>query len=490
MEGESDQPLWVGPYLLERVLGRSARSTVHLARSSVGVDRYVAVKLLDDPADRTGRQQLLDEARTLSQLDHPHITRLLDVVDTDDTLAIIMQHASNGTLADRLAGGPLGADEVIGLVAPLAAALASAHRNGIVHGDVKPSNVLLTADDHAVLSDFGAARSASDVVTPDVIWGSAGYLDPEVHDGAPPSPSSDLYALGVLAYESLTGHLPFDGSSVTAVLRAADIGDHEPLDADELGPLADVVEQAMARRRRHRFADLTAFERALISARATLAGGPSDATGVPSDDVRATTTFQRPGRPAALAEAQPGVARNTAKQLKLATAAAAAAVLLIGGGVAFAGRGSSTKVEGGQVSARAFCDPATTSRCITAVDRTASGLSVTFAGNTTPTEFRVGEPADALRVANWFCGQVETLALYRPATGVVYYFQRWPEPGETVDVVADATGITNAAGITVSDSDGDGCADLGIERDGTRTWFLPVSQTQRLQRVAMPIAPA
>ena len=106
-------------------------------------------------------------------------------------------------------------------------------------------------------------------------------------------------------------------------------------------------------------------------------------------------------------------------------------------------------VEGGLVAARVRCDPSTSRQCVDKVERSADGVAITFIGDTEPTTFKVGEPTDALRVANWFCGSIETLAAYRPSTGVVYYFESWPLPGQPVQVLADATGITQASGITV-----------------------------------------
>jgi hypothetical protein len=112
---------------------------------------------------------------------------------------------------------------------------------------------------------------------------------------------------------------------------------------------------------------------------------------------------------------------------------------------------------------------------------------VLFAGDTEPTQYRIGERSDALRVSNFFCGETETLALYRPSTGVIYYFKNWPLDGEKSETVADATGILNAE-LGVSDINGDRCSDIALDVAGKRTWFSPNQQPDRLQSVPQELS--
>ena len=546
MSVEHEEPapaMWVGPYLLERELGHGSSGAVYLARASVGVERFVAVKQIRCAPDSDAHRRALDEARILSELDHPNILRLLDVVADDDGVALVTQYAPNGTLAGRLAArGPFSAPALIDLLTPVADALASAHRRGIFHSDVKPSNILLTADNLGLLADFDIAAFRGGVERVGVTLGSAAYLAPELLTGSAPSPTSDVYSLGVVAYEALTGRLPFDGPTVEAVLQKSERGVHEVLDPQHFGPLATLVERAMARLPRQRFdsaedlatawravrtvsaspalfspgmkraevatpneallgalrqvaarhdgaastPDSPASELALDLQRSLIAhasSSPHQDMAIADDELRATTRIERPLRPRTLDYALPVVPHNRARQVRLLAGGLTAAVVIGVGGLVAATRGHGAAVEGGLVAARVRCDPSTSRQCVDKVERSADGVAITFIGDTEPTTFKVGEPTDALRVANWFCGSIETLAAYRPSTGVVYYFESWPLPGQPVQVLADATGITQASGITVADSDGDKCADLGIERDGKRTWFLPVKQTGRLQRV-------
>ncbi|MBW3547836.1 MAG: serine/threonine protein kinase, partial [Actinobacteria bacterium] len=136
------------------------------------------------------------------------------------------------------------------VAAPLADALASAHRRDVLHCDVKPANVLFTSDGEPLLSDFGVARRFASAVTADqVVAGTAEYLAPELLDGGRPDVRSDVYSLGVVCYEALTGSPPYTGDSPLAVVRAADRGHHARLGTVAGVPpaLAEAVERAMAR---------------------------------------------------------------------------------------------------------------------------------------------------------------------------------------------------------------------------------------------------
>ncbi|MBW3576082.1 MAG: serine/threonine protein kinase, partial [Actinobacteria bacterium] len=240
----------LGGYRLEEELGAGSTGTVWRARREGPVSQVVAVKRLRVGAAASEVDRLRREAEILAQLDHPHIVRVLEVVD-DAGPAVVMQFAPGGSLQDLLAErGRLTPGEMVAVAAPLADALASAHRRDVLHCDVKPANVLFTSDGEPLLSDFGVARRFASAVTADqVVAGTAEYLAPELLDGGRPGVRSDVYSLGVVCYEALVGSPPYTGETPLAVVRAADRGSHVPLGTVSGVPpaLAEVVQRAMAR---------------------------------------------------------------------------------------------------------------------------------------------------------------------------------------------------------------------------------------------------
>ena len=193
------------------------------ARSTDPLARLVALKRVGGAHREDDASRLEREASILAELDHPHIVRVLEVVQDGDGVALAMQFAPGGSLADLLAErGRLTPGQVVAVAAPIADALASAHRRGVLHGDVKPANVLFTSDGEPLLTDFGVARTL-DQVTSDHISGTAEYLAPELLDGAPPDVRADIYSLGVACYEALTGRPPYTGAVPLAVARAAEV---------------------------------------------------------------------------------------------------------------------------------------------------------------------------------------------------------------------------------------------------------------------------
>src|SRR5438128_1237703 len=145
----------IGQYSLDQVLGSSVDATVWRGRCGRPVERSVAVKQLRSRTPLDARR-VLDEVEALVALDHPHVVRVLEVLEHDEGVVVVMQYAPGGSLAELLsARRRLDAGETVAVAAPLADALASAHRHGIVHGDVKPSNILFTSDGEPLLADFG-----------------------------------------------------------------------------------------------------------------------------------------------------------------------------------------------------------------------------------------------------------------------------------------------------------------------------------------------
>ena len=185
----------VGDYDLEHQIGAGASGTVWKAHRRGPVTRVVALKRLRSGGSAADLARIRREATVLTELDHPHVVRVLEVVHDGDGVALAMQFAPGGSLDDLLAErGRLSPGQVVAVAAPIADALASAHRRGILHGDVKPANVLFTSDGEPLLPDSEWPARWGHDQRPDLRHRS--YLAPELLDGAPPDPRADIYSLG------------------------------------------------------------------------------------------------------------------------------------------------------------------------------------------------------------------------------------------------------------------------------------------------------
>ncbi len=208
-------------YTLLEVLGGGGMGRVYLAHDNV-LDREVALKVLrEEYADDEGFvERFRREAKNAASLNHPSIVQVYDQGrDEGGTYYMAMEYVPGRTLKDRIVeGGPLDPGEAAGLGSRVAEALGVAHARGIVHRDIKPENVLLGASGGAKVADFGIARAASSETMTETnsVWGTAAYMSPEQVGGKRVGPASDLYSLGVVLYEMLTGELPFRGGDPIA----------------------------------------------------------------------------------------------------------------------------------------------------------------------------------------------------------------------------------------------------------------------------------
>jgi eukaryotic-like serine/threonine-protein kinase len=209
-------------YDVGRALGSGGMGEVFLARDRV-LGRDVALKVLRTQyaGDREFAERFRREAQSAASLSHPNIVQVYDRGETEDGASYIaMEYVPGGTLKEKIvAEGPLGAREAAALGAQVAEALGAAHERGMVHRDIKPQNVLLTGRGEAKVADFGIARAGSSVTISRTgsVMGTAGYMSPEQALGKPATPKSDLYSLGVVLYEALTGELPFTADNPIAV---------------------------------------------------------------------------------------------------------------------------------------------------------------------------------------------------------------------------------------------------------------------------------
>ena len=209
-------------YDLVRPLGSGGMGEVYLARDRV-LGRDVALKVLrrQYAGDNEFAERFKREALSAASLSHPNIVQVYDRGETEEEASYIaMEYVSGGTLKERISEeGPLEAADAAALGAQVAEALGAAHDRGMVHRDIKPQNVLLTARGEAKVADFGIARAASSVTISQTgsVMGTAGYMSPEQALGKPATPKSDLYSLGVVLYETLTGELPYTAENPIAV---------------------------------------------------------------------------------------------------------------------------------------------------------------------------------------------------------------------------------------------------------------------------------
>lgn len=212
----------IGSYRIEATLGRGGMAFVYLAFDT-GVDRRVALKVLPPHfgSDPDFVQRFLHEARSTVDLRHPNIVRTYTAGEKDGFHYIAMEYMDGGSLERRIdAGTALDPGEVVRIVADVAAALDHAHNRQVIHRDLKPFNILFNAAGTAKLADFGIAKSRHQltVTVPSMLIGTPSYMSPEQAEGKPVSASTDIWSLGVVTYQMLTGVLPFAADTAPATL--------------------------------------------------------------------------------------------------------------------------------------------------------------------------------------------------------------------------------------------------------------------------------
>lgn len=247
-------------YRLIDPIGAGGMSIIWRARDEL-LDRMVAIKVLASElaADARFRALVREEARAAAQLVHPHVTAVHDYGETvgDDgsiTAFVVMELLTGEELEARLTAGPLPWQEAIEVCAQVAEALAAAHRLGIVHRDVTPANIMLTANGAKVL-DFGIAThiGAPDEDEDGDTFGTPAYVAPERLDGVPAQPATDTYSLGVLLFETLSGHVPFPAETWDDLARSAPGGQMPPLEVPGLPVrVAETCQRCLSRDPRER----------------------------------------------------------------------------------------------------------------------------------------------------------------------------------------------------------------------------------------------
>ena len=218
----ADAPLVLGGrYRVLETLGRGGMASVLLAEDE-RLGRLVAVKRLPTSSPEEALARFRREARLGASLNHPNVVSIYDSAIDDDGLLIVMEYVEGQSLKERLLHGPLDPDEALAVLSQIGAALDHAHAAGVIHRDVKPSNVLIGGDGTAKLADLGIATAtdATSITTSNDVIGTLSYIAPERLEGAGSAPSADVYALAAVAFEALSGEKAQTGTTPTEIVAA------------------------------------------------------------------------------------------------------------------------------------------------------------------------------------------------------------------------------------------------------------------------------
>lgn len=265
------------------------------------VDRQVAIKVLPPHPglNDESKQRFRLEARTIANLQHPHILPLYDYGATEDgILYLVMPYVSGGSLDIALRSGPLPIEKAVRIVREISSALDYAHRQGVIHRDIKPGNILLDGEGNALLGDFGIVKqtdSGADLTGTSIV-GTPSYMPPEQAQGQPLTAQADLYSFAVVTYEILSGNPPFSSDNMMNLLLkhlsdpVPDITDSAP---SLPAALNDVMKKALAKAPQDRFSDARAFSAAIAEA-TTQTVNPDTVPTLQQKPVRAEETLPLP----------------------------------------------------------------------------------------------------------------------------------------------------------------------------------------------------
>jgi tetratricopeptide (TPR) repeat protein len=298
----------VAHYEIVEPLGAGGMGWVYRARD-VRLDRPVALKFLPPQlaVDAELKSRLVNEARAASALDHPAICTIHGIEEDDDgQIYIAMALYEGESLKDRIVRGPLPPADALGIAAEVADGLAAAHDAGVLHRDIKPANLFLTRRGDVKILDFGLAKLAGSakITRTGMTMGTLAYMPPEQVLGAEVDARADLWALGAVLYESVTGRAPFDGPTQAAVLQRILNDDPPPPSTFDaaLAPLDGLLARALAKLPEDRFDSARALRAALLGARGSGATSATRASAAPDSGAFAeqrTVILPAPGSPPA-----------------------------------------------------------------------------------------------------------------------------------------------------------------------------------------------
>jgi len=241
----------ISHYRIERQVGQGAFSTVFRAQDT-RLERTVALKVIK-PNSPLPPAAVLAEARAAAALNHPNVCTIYSVEDDHSTPVIAMEYLSGGPLSKQIAERSLPPEEAAEIARQIAAGMAAAHAKGVVHGDLKPANVFVTRDGRVKILDFGLARREQQQLDPEEttdmaplgVAGTPSYMAPEQADGRTSTPASDVFSLGLILYEMLTGRRAFAGENLLEVLARVRDVDPQALAADVCEPFASLLREML-----------------------------------------------------------------------------------------------------------------------------------------------------------------------------------------------------------------------------------------------------
>jgi len=302
-------PLEIPGYKIESVLGEGGMATVYLSIQE-SLERKVALKVMNSSllVDKTFCERFLTEGKTVARLRHPSIVNIYDIGCHDSIYYMAMEYVEGGSLTDRLTTS-IGAQEALNVTRSIAGALGYAHLHGFIHRDIKPANILFREGNEATLTDFGIAKaleSDKQLTQMGYAIGTPEYMSPEQARAAELDGRSDLYSLGIVLYEMLTGQRPFTSGDAfaTALMHL-----NQPVPAlpEHLAIYQPIIDRLLAKNPDDRFEDA----RQLIQALDSMAGNRTIEYGVDPDDKTLIAPSSRVYDPATMSDSAVGAAIDT-----------------------------------------------------------------------------------------------------------------------------------------------------------------------------------
>ncbi|MEO6260189.1 MAG: protein kinase [Thermoanaerobaculia bacterium] len=297
MSEPSTAPVSLGHYRVLSPLGAGGMGEVYLALDT-RLSRNVAIKVLPAHAnaDQDAQLRMLREARLIATIEHPNVCTIYEIGEENGRPYIVMQYIQGETLGERMRRGRIPLTEAVSFGRQITAALGEAHKRGIVHRDIKPGNIMISASGVVKVLDFGLAKSfmrggddATELLIsgPNTIAGTAPYMSPEQLLGEPLDGRSDLFSLGIVLYEIASGRRPFDRRTAAATINAILSDDPGPLASSDLAQLESLILRALAKPVGRRFADASEMHEAFDAVQETRSP-------VPVTRVSAISTASKP----------------------------------------------------------------------------------------------------------------------------------------------------------------------------------------------------